>query len=382
MKYIKTISVITLAMALSGCASVKGPSGAKFDLKTVCNTSAGSHCSPTLGRQMALLKQQIILETYVENNILKPKLETYLGTITQRGMRRYGEPGTYCGDETVESNPFKPKDFTQKAVYTNHATIAETFGNYSSVAIEADIKEALRLAGVTKPVLDKLENAIETESNKLSRGVSASTVKFVEYRIKEEALRKVEAAYKSNSNEKGITRFKSCIDILLSDTGKKNKGWRLYQSITGFIVTKNTSSFGSNSSFSAEFRAALRSKIESAMKNETQPDTIEAVPTLVSNPVPKEDAETQQIELPATSASNAEAKVESVPQNNFAVTNSLSDNDCNIAPSAARTESENIVKIEATYKSYRCARTTGKSEPYFVVLGVSFWQSPRYPKIR
>lgn len=366
MKYIN-ITAFTLAISLSGCSTVTGPSGAKFDLNTVCNTSAKSRCSPTVGRKLPLLKQQIILETYESKDEdgkaeVIPKLDTYLGTITQRKVFRFGEPGAYCGDDTVSTNPFEQEDFT-KPVYINNATIAETFGNYSSASLEADITGALSLAGVTKPVLDRLKDDIKIEANKLSRGVSASTVKFVEYRIKEETLRKLEAANKSNSVNKDITRFKSCINILLSDTGKGNKGWRLYQSITGFIVPKNTSSFGKNSSFSGEFRAKLKSEIESAITEGTQPDIITAVPTIPPNPV-------------------SEKKSESTQNDNFDVKTTLSDNGCNITPPAAGSENEDILEIEATYKSYRCARTTGSSEPYFVVLGVSFWQSPRYPKIR
>lgn len=381
MKYMNIVSAITLVMVLSGCGpTVRGPSGVKFDLQTVCNTSAKSNCSPTVGSKLALLEQQIPLKLHMDKKVLRPQLSAYLGTITQRDVDLFGEPGAYCGVGKVEGNPFKKEDFTNRPVYTNHATIAETFGNYSSVAIEADIKEALRLAGVAKPVLDKLESAIETESKYQSEGASFSKVRFVEYRIEEEALRQLEAAKSGESTNKDITRFKNCIDTLLIKEGKKTK-WRLYQSITGFIVDENTATFGSNSSFSGKFRAALKSKIESSMQNATQSDTIAAVPTVITNPVPKDSVGSAQTEVVEASKPIAEVETKSVPQNNFAVTNSLSDNDCNITPPVAGTENDNIAKIEATYKSFRCARTTGKSDPYFVVLGVSFWQSPRYPEI-
>ena len=369
-RIIALISLFSVSF-LSGCSSLKGPSGAKFDAVAVCNHSSGSSCSPTLGAKLPLTKQQIIMEVNRGSSgtpskpTLTPKLETYLGTIVQRKVSLSGEPGTYCGDTGTSESVFNPSDFTERAVYRNDVAIEETFGRNSRVAFAADIKQALLEAKVPEKITNRLEAEIETEAEILAGRSSSTTGDFVEYRIKEKSLRRLEAARKDGQ---ALNKDKACIDFLLNSGTEKKSDWRMYQSITGFNVRSNTVAGLSNSTLSVEFKAALQKEVDDAQnENGVLASELDNVSELLN-------------ENTSVSTSSSNTTVDEGAQGSKLTPEqlqSLVKQSCD-----ASVTDKSLVGIDSCFRAVRNSSSTGASDPYFVVIGVSFWRSPRFSKIQ
>lgn len=363
----KAIIVIASVSILAGCASigkqVSGPSGSKFDADAVCNHSGKSRCSPTLGSRIALTQQQITLETKEEptgvanETQIVPLLGNYLGTVVQRHRSQSGEPGTYCGPKGTKESVFSAADFSEP-VYRNDVVIDETFGRSSSAAFQADIKQALLEAKVPVVVTDRLTAEINTEADSLAGRVSNTTATFVEYRVKEQSLRRLEAA---TPDSNALQKEKDCLVFLRGDDSKKSN-WRMFQSITGLNVRTNTVAALNNKTLSNKFKGAVSAKLSEVIQDPSTPADVKSDAVAAKTVVDAPAQDTQQAAATNLTASQLETLIKkkcttSVPGNN-------------------------LFGIDACFKSVRNSSSTGASDPYFVVLGVSYWISPRFSNIR
>lgn len=350
----------------AGCTtfgSVKGPSGVKFDLTTVCNTSAKSRCAPTVGEKVPLTDQQIVMEVLKPasklgpNESIQPDLSTYLGTIIPKSKNILGEPGTYCGTTHVATNPFMPDDFTKEPVYKNTANIREFIGTDSKTSIEVDLIAALKSFNVSDKVINKLKSDISIQAEKLSLRGSASKVKFVEYRIKEEVLRKLEMSYLDKT---GKNKYSDCMNTLLEKkNNSKELKWQMYQALSGFIVDENDSVVERQSSFTSRFALEVdfKDELEKALDKEGM-----------------ESTKTQLNLNENTSEILSCNQLDDLLNNNRNINNSK---DKSQKKENAQ-DSEKTLSLQRVFNKLRCNSTNAKSEKYFVIIGVSFWRSPRF----
>ena len=201
----KIIITAFIATSLSACETINVGNGFEFDSEVVCGAAGKTSCSPTVGRKVPLKKQKIPIEISQQG---LPVLQSYLGTVVGHKNRR-GEPGAYCGG----SKAFTPQDFTGPLV-TNRGDFVEDSSSRGGTDLNANLKEALNLAGVQDEVLNRLDSSIVLEANRyLSTNVTAKA-NFVEYRIKDSVLKELETHTNSG-------RFANCLAELR--TGK----WRL-----------------------------------------------------------------------------------------------------------------------------------------------------------
>ena len=373
--------ILLIAFMLSGCSiyqSVRGPSGAKFDTSVVCNHSRGTNCSPTVGHKLPLVKQQITMELKAKDGDFQPLLTSYLGTIVRREQSRFGEPGALCGDKNTSNSPFLSTDFTENPVYRNDVTINETFGRNSKASFAADLKKAISAAGVPQKIIDRLKSEVDAEAEVLSGKVSNSTVEFVEYRIKESALRKLEMArsFRSGTSE---LRMKECLTFLLEGTiddeksenaKNKNSNWRMYQALTGFKVKENTSAALSVRQVSVDFIAELKDEINKASSSEVDDAIKTELIRNIENGVP---AETETQDTSSTSTASGGNNSTSLTESRVRTTVGVSRN--------TGIDDNAVGGLDAYFKQVRKSNASGKSDPYFVVLGLSHWRSPRYKSI-
>lgn len=236
MNFLNSICIsITLAAALSGCASNPFTQGGdKGDASKICIGSPKS-CTPTVGNRIKFKDQYIPIAAYSRTGSLaddaNPNLAAYLGTVVQNRNHR-GEPGAICGKD--KKNPFTPNDFTDAIVETAAKTSDNVEATRSSTA-SASFTETLKKFGIDQTIIDRAGASAEFKRITDSLDASDANAELVhrEYRIKEKVLRAIETAEKGD-------HFYKCQQELT------NGKWRMYQAISVIDVQSNSVAFVKN----------------------------------------------------------------------------------------------------------------------------------------